>query len=524
MRWRGWLGFCGVVLGGLWLRAGGDPYTGPAGVQVRNGVDEAVFARLAEQGLRPAPLCSDGVFLRRLYLDVLGSLPTEDEVRRFLADDRPDKREAWIEEVLAREEWAEYQAMKWGELLRVKAEYPANLWPNAAQAYDHWIREAFRRNLSYDRFARALLTASGSNFRDPPVNFYRAVLSRDPVGIARAVALTFMGVRWEHCPSNEWAGVAACFAGVSYKPTGEWKEEIVFHDPQSPHVRQWWGERGRVRMPDGAVIECGPGEDPRQRFADWLIRPENPWFGACVANRVWSWLMGRGIVHEPDDFRPDNPPSNPALLRYLTAELVASGYDLKHVYRVILRSHTWQQSCVPATAGTGAAEAFACYPVRRLEAEVLLDALNQVTGAGDAYTSSIPEPWTVLPAGTRAVRIPDGSISSPFLELFGRSPRDTGLESERNLRHTAAQRLQLLNASQVLRKIAQSPLVSWAAGRGRRVEEVAERFYLVVLSRPPEPEEAAVVERLFAESRSRREAAEDFLWALINSAEFVHRH
>lgn len=522
---RCWIAAVWVALlcGGA-LRAVEDPFTGPGGVQARNGVDEAVFARLAELGLRPAPLCSDAVFLRRLYLDVTGTLPGEQEVREFLTDGRPDKRDVWIEKVLAREEWADYLALKWSELLRVKAEYPVNLWPNAAQAYHRWIRDAFRRNVSYDRFVRALLTSSGSNFREPAVNVYRAVPSRDPVGIARAVALTFLGVRWEHCPSNQWAGMAACFAGVAYKPTGEWKEEIVYHDPRSPRIREWWGSEGRVRMPDGAELVLEPGRDPRELFADWLIRAENPWFSACLANRVWSWLMGRGIVHEPDDFRPDNPPSNPALLRYLSSELVSSGYDWKHLFRVILRSHTYQQSCVPAVPGPESAVNFACYPVRRLEAEVLLDALNQVTSSGDSYTSAIPEPWTVLPAGTRAVLIPDGSISSPFLDLLGRSPRDTGLESERNLRSTPAQRLHWLNGSQVLRKIGQSPLVAWGAERGRGPREVAERFYGVVLSRLPTREELEVVERLFARAASRREAAEDLLWALINTAEFVHRH
>lgn len=501
-----------------------DPYTASEPAQPQGELDRLVYRRLQELGLQPALPCSDAVFLRRVYLDVIGTLPTAEEVRAFLKDPRPDKRTAVLEQLLAREEFADYWALKWGDLLRVKAEFPINLWPNAAQAYHRWVRTSLRENKPYDRFVRELLTASGSNFRDPPVNFYRAVPSRTPEGIAHAVALTFMGVRADRWPSNQVAGLAACFAYVDFKPTGEWKEEIVFHNPASSRADRWVGPDRRAVLPDGTVLSLVPEQDPRVRFADWLVRAENPWFTAAIVNRIWAWLLGRGLVHEPEDFRPDNPPENPAVLQYLQHQLVLAGYDLKHVFRLILNSATYQQSCVPRVPPARAAPHFACYAVRRLEAEVLLDALNQVTGAADSYTSPIPEPFTVLPAGTRAITLPDGSITSPLLELFGRSPRDTGLESERNLRSTPAQRLHLLNASPVLRKVEQSPLVERTSRPGLDAAHVAETLYLTVLSRFPTKTEQQVVARYLQTAGSRRDAVVDLVWALINSAEFVHRH
>ncbi|MCX7866813.1 MAG: DUF1549 and DUF1553 domain-containing protein [Limisphaera sp.] len=501
-----------------------DPYTASEPAQPRGELDRLVFERLQELGLRPAPPCSDAVFLRRVYLDVIGTLPTAEEVRAFLEDRQPEKHAALIERLLAREEFADYWALKWGDLLRVKAEFPINFWPNAAQAYHRWIRTSLRGNKPYDRFVRELLTASGSNFRDPPVNFYRAVPGRTPDSIARAVALTFMGVRTDRWPSNRVAGLAACFAYVDFKPTGEWKEEIVFHNPASPRADRWVGPDRRAVLPDGTALRLTPEQDPRVAFADWLVRADNPWFTAAIVNRIWAWLLGRGLVHEPDDFRPDNPPVHPAVLQYLQHQLVRAGYDLKHVFRLILNSATYRQSCVPVAPLTRATAHFACYPVRRLEAEVLLDALNQVTGAADSYTSPIPEPFTVMPAGTRAITLPDGSITSPFLELFGRSARDTGLESERNLRSTAAQRLHLLNASQVLRKIEQSPLVEGVSRPDLHPPQVAETLYLTVLSRFPTGTEQQTVARYLQTAGSRREAAVDLVWALINTAEFVHRH
>ncbi len=474
-------------------------------------IDQLVFGRLKRLGIEPAGRCSDAVFVRRAYLDAIGTLPTADEASSFLKD--PD-RPALIDRLLERDEFADYWAMKWSDLLRVKAEFPINLWPNAAQAYHRWIRASIRENRPYDRFARELLTESGSNFRVPPVNFYRAMQNREPQGIAKTVALTFMGTRAEHWPKARLDGMAAFFSQIAYKPTREWKEEIVYFDPSKP--------AGRAVFPDGTPAPRAAGRDPRAIFTDWLVRPGNPWFARSIVNRVWSWLLGRGIVHEPDDLRPDNPPRNPELLDFLERELVSARYDLKHIYRLILNSETYQLSSIPRSDRP---EEFAYYPARRLEAEVLADALCQVTGTSEEYTSAIPEPYTYVPQGQRSIALPDGSISSAFLELFGRPPRDTGLESERNNRVTAAQRLHLLNSSHVQRKIRQGPRLAEIMRKDPSPRAVVNELYLTILSRLPTDEEWKIVAGYSAATGVRgREAVVDLAWALINSTEFLFRH
>ena len=487
----------------------------------KNRIDELVFGRLQQLGIQPARLCSDAVFVRRVYLDVIGTLPSGTEARQFLLDRNPDKRRVLIDRLLERDEFADYWAMKWSDLLRVKAEFPINLWPNAAQAYHRWIRTSIEENVPYDRFVRDLLTSNGSNFRVPQVNFYRAIQSKEPLAIARAVALTFMGTRAEKWPAAQLSGMAAFFSQVGYKSTLEWKEEIVFFDPG----KAAGGATPTAVFPDGTTARLSPDRDPREVFVDWLIAPQNPWFTRNVANRVWSWLLGRGIIHEPDDIRPDNPPANPELLTLLEQELIAAHYDLKHLFRLILNSQTYQLSSIPRTDQPGAEANFAFYPLRRLDAEVLIDALNQITGTTEKYSSAIPEPFTFMPEDQRSIALPDGSITSSFLEMFGRPPRDTGLESERNNRSTAGQRLQLLNSSQIQRKLTQGPKLQALLRSRGGPREIVDGLYLTILSRFPTDEEREIV-RAYAQSGSAggREAAVDVAWALINSAEFLYRH
>ena len=413
-----------VVVGTVAPGAAVRPFEGgPAGAP-RGRIDELVFGRLERLGVPPARLCSDAVFVRRAYLDVIGTLPTAPEARAFLADRDPNKRSILIERLLEREEFADYWAMKWSDLLRVKSEFPINLWPNAVQAYHRWIRTCLRENVPYDRFVREMLTAGGSNFRVAPVNFYRAGQSKEPQALAQLVALTFMGVRAENWPKERLSGMAAFFSRIGFKSTMEWKEEIVFFDPNEAAV-----DLSQAAFPDGTAVELSPDRDPREVFADWLIAPENPWFARNVVNRVWSWLLGRGIIHEPDDIRPDNPPSNPELLAFLEKELITARYDLKHIYRLILNSKTYQLSSIRRSDSAEAAANFASYPLRRLEAEVLIDALNQITGTTEKYSSAIPEPFTFIPEDQRSIALADGSITSSFLEMFGRPARDTGLQS-----------------------------------------------------------------------------------------------
>jgi hypothetical protein len=497
------------------------PYEQAGAPAPRNRIDELVFGRLARLGIAPAALSPDAVFIRRAFLDVTGTLPAAEEVWAFLSDTSPGKRAALVDRLLARDEYADYGAMKWGETLRVKSEFPINLWPNAAQAYHRWIRASLRDNQPYDRFARALLTASGSNFRVPPVNFYRAVQSREPTALAQAVALTLMGARAEKWPADRLSGMAAFFSAVGYKPTGEWKEEIVYFKPAAGSQA---GVPKAAVLPDGTTATIRPDQDPREVFAAWLVSPSNAWFTRAIANRVWFWLVGRGIVHEPDDIRPDNPPIHPELLAYLERELIESQYDLKHLHRLILNSATYQLSPVVRPGSPDAERNFAVALVRPLEAEVLVDALNQITGTTSEYSSAIPEPFTFAPTGQRAVALADGSITSPFLETFGRPARDTGLALERAGRPTAASRLYLLNSTEVQRKLEQGPRVLAIIQMPGTIRQLATRLYLTILSRLPTEPELRAVEAYAQATGNRRAAGVDLAWALVNSVEFLFRH
>jgi hypothetical protein len=524
-------------------------------------LDELIFAQWARLSFHPV-LCSDAVFLRRAYLDVIGTLPTAQEAREFIQDSHTNKRSALIDRLLQRDEFADYWAMKWGDILRIKAEFPINLWPNAAQAYHRWVRSSIAENKPYDQFAREMLTASGSNFRVGPVNFYRAIQNRTPEGIAGAVALTFMGTRMETWPPERAAGMTAFFSQIGYKPTSEWKEEHVFWDPlgictlpgssapgrpaiiaiasasaSNAVVQSSFASRTNAQrfvFPDGSAIEAPPNRDLREAFADWLIDSKNPWFTRAIVNRVWAWLLGRGIIHEPDDIRDDNLPSDPALLAYLEHEFVSARYDLKQIYRLILNSIAYQVSALPRSNSADAETHFASYPLRRLDAEVLIDAINRITGTSDLYTSPIPEPFTFIPGNQTAIAIADGSITSPFLALFGRSPRATGMHDERNNEPVPAQRLHLLNSSHIQRKLDQGPKLPALFDSRRNAPEILDELYLTILSRLPTPQEvetaigyrnpsAVGIADKTGRTKGRDEWA-DIAWSLINSTEFLYRH
>lgn len=518
-----------------------------------NSIDEMLFAEMAAAEIQPV-LCSDAVFVRRAYLDVIGTLPTAEEAREFIEDSSQDKRIVLIDRLLDRPEFADYWSMKWGDVLRIKAEFPINLWPNAAQAYHRWVRTSIAENKPYDQFVREMLTASGSNFRVGPVNFYRAMQNKTPEGIAGTVALTFMGSRTDSWPAERVEGMAVFFSQIGYKPTAEWKEENVFWDPLGASRTHESTAPGQAELtttpgssedateeetenevpkvyrfsdavfPDGSKPKLDPNADPRGAFADWLITKENPWYTRNIANRVWAWLIGRGIIHEPDDIREDNPPSHPELLALLEKELIASDYNLKHLYRLILTSNTYQLSSLPLEKQADTELPFARYRLRRLDAEVLIDAINKVTGTSDLYTSAIPEPFTYIPRDLPAIALADGSITSPFLALFGRSARATGMDNERNNRPVAAQSLHMLNSGHIQTKLERGPQLRAIFASARKPAQIAEELYLTILSRKPTVEELQAVAAYVQSSRMKGQAAVDIAWALINSHEFLYRH
>lgn len=483
-------------------------------------IDRLVAERHREMALGQAPMSSDSTFLRRVYLDFLGDLPNSFEVIRFTRSKDPEKRAKLIDRLLDDPRFVDYWTLKWCDLLRVKSEFPINLWPNGVQAYHRWIRQAVQENRPFNVFARELLTASGSNYRDPAVNFYRAAPGQSSRDLAKVAALTFMGTRLESWEEAEQARFANIFSRVAFKRTAEWKEELVFLDPS--HI-----EPMEIVFPDGKTQVVRSYEDPRFAFADWLTSSGNPWFARALVNRAWSWFFGRGIVHEPDDLRRENPPSIPALLVYLEGAFLESGYNIKSLFRLIANSRTYQQSSIIAGSNPEMAVAhFACYPIRRLEAEVIIDLLNRFTGQGESYSSPIPEPFTFVPEYERTVQLADGSISSSFLEMFGRPRRDSGLESERDHLPTDAQRLYLLNSAQVQGKIANSQWLKRTVARERgKPRMLVGAIYVNLLSRAPSSEEVdAVLKHFGSKGSASKQAAEDLAWALVNTKEFLYKH
>lgn len=510
------------------------PFDFPA-MPANNRIDELVASKLEQLGIPPAELCSDEVFLRRVYLDVIGTLPTSDEARAFLADEAADKRARLVDRLLSSGEFADYWALKWGDLLRIKSEYPSTLWPNAVQAYHQWVRESIADNKPYDEFVRELLVSSGSNFRNPPANYYRAFQKKQPQDFGDVTALLFMGARigCARChphPVEEWTsedelGLAAFFAPVSFKSTTEWKEEIVYARPGRKLRHPETKELVAPRFLNGEVLEASGQLDPRVDFVNWLIAPENPWFARNAVNRIWYWLLGRGIVHEADDMRPTNPPANPELLDFLAGELVRHNFDLRHIYRLILTSRTYQRSSRATQWNDHDVAQFSHYLVKRLGAETLLDAICTLTERWDTYRSRIPEPFVQLPEGFRATHLADGSIGLPFLEMFGRPPRDTAFESDRDSELSLRQVLHLLNSQDVQLKISSSPRLRQLIAEQPDDQKVIEELYLAALSRHPTEEELSKVLAYFADQpTARRQSAEDLLWALMNTKEFVFNH
>jgi hypothetical protein len=522
--------------------------------KINNHIDELVLAKLKEKQFAPSEICSDEVFLRRAYLDVIGTLPQPWEVRAFLADKAPDKRAKLIDKLLARNEFADYWSLKWADLLRIKAEFPSNLWPNAVQAYHRWVRDSIRKNMPYDQFVRQLLTANGSNFRDPPVNFYRAFQERTPRQIAETVALVFMGLRLNDAgfTESQILGMSAFFAKIGYKNTDEWKEEIVFFNPsgklENPATTYGISNNAAFSevktpksytvtynsiykipvnpaFPTGKTPIIAQDKDPRLVFADWLTAPENPWFARNISNRIWFWIMGCGIVNEPDDMRPLNPAWSPELLSYLEKELVKNKYDLKHIYRLLLTSNTYQLSSRANKWNAADEDGFSHYRIRRIDAEPLIDAICQITGSSEKYTSNIPEPFTFIPGDQRTILLADGSIDSPFLEMFGRPTRNTSFESERNSSPSVIQAQYMLNSSDIQRKIEQSWTIKQILSANKGNPYVIEELYLRILSRFPTEQEKKVSEAYISSSKRKLdEAVCDIAWALMNTKEFILKH
>ena len=443
--------------------------------------------------------CSDEIFLRRAYLTVTGALPTPSECVDFFEDSNPNKREVLIDRLIKSELGLKYMQMRWGDILRIKSEFPSNLWPNGVQAYNRWIYEQLMNNVPYDKMVRSLLLSSGSNFRAPAANFYRGFQKRSSRNFYDNINLLFLGNR--ECDDNG----NICFSQIKFKSTKEWKEEIVYVDIHRKVPYQ------DIELEDGTMFKLRADSDWREPYVNWLTSDRNRRFAEVMANRMWFWVFGRGIVHEPDNWTEENRPVDPELLNSLTEYFIASKYDMQALLKRILLSEQFNSvdDFVP----------------QRLPAEVIVDALASVTGVWSTYTSRVPEPFTFYPPRTRATHLGDATVSSSELELFGKVSRDVSLESQRNNRITFRQLLYLMNSSELERRIRKSQILQRIYVNSANIEQLADSITLLVLSRRATADEVAMYSDYMAKNElPLMEVAIDIMWMQLNSNEFLYNH
>jgi hypothetical protein len=484
-------------------------------------IDGLGWQKLQKLGIPASPPCDDATFMRRVYLQTLGVLPAPDDVRRFLDDTAPDKRRRLIDDVLQRPEYADYWALKWADILMVNKE---TLGSRGAYELHQWLRAQFAENRPYDQWARELLTASGNSGKNGAVNYFRAAAT--PEDLTRTFSQAFLGVRMDcaqchHHPFEKWAqtdfyGLTGFFTGLQKKAVGDGRE-LVFHAGYRPATLPLTGEHVATRFLEGPPLDAQQlAGDPRQVLADWLTDPQNPYFARLVANRLWKHFLGRGLIEPEDDLRTTNPASNEPLLAYLSQQVVASNYDLQAVMRQIMNSDVYQRSSVTLPTNVDDDQNFSHYLVRRLPAEVLLDVISQATGSAEAFPG--------MPRGTRASQLWDNRMPSYFLEIFGRSERESPCACGKSDEPTMSQALHLMNAPEIEAKI-QDPAGRAASliQQGLRQPEIVEQLTLATLGRLPGEHELSLARKLFA-SRPLQTAAEDYLWTLLNSYEFLFVH
>ena len=502
-----------------------------------NFVDELVFQNLKEIGVPPSPVSDDATFLRRVTLDIAGRLPTIEEAAAFAADTNADKRDRVIDALLDSPDYADYFANKWATLLKNRRESKADITANFA--FHSWVRDSLLANKPYDQFVREILAATGTIVENPPVAWYKRV--KLPEQQLEDVAQLFLGVRMQcaqchHHPFERWSqadyySLAAFFSKVGRKPTAIAGEDLIFHKRgTAQYVNKKTEQPVKPAGLGGPSLEVAPDDDPRLQLADWMAEESNPFFAKVLVNRYWKHFFKKGLVEPEDDLRDTNPPTNPELLDALAKHFIESDFDLKEAIRVIVSSKTYQLSAQPNEHNAVDHQNFSHFYPKRLQAEVLLDAVDRLTGATTSFAD--------LPMGTRAVALPDNSYnSSAFLKVFGRPDAASVCECERVQSSSLAQSLHLMNSSEVKGKLAT------AGGRADRLakseEEDAKKIheiYLAAFSRPPTGEELSIAEshiniprtdsagKPIAPATAKKMAYEDLLWAIMNTKEFLYNH
>lgn len=487
-----------------------------------NYVDEAVYEKLRQLQYPPSELCSDSDFIRRVYLDVVGELPSVAELKTFLMSEASDRRQELIDRLLDRPEHAQFWALKWGDLLRLQKQ---SVTQTGVYKFHQWLVDVFEQNMPFDQFARELLTSQGSTYDHPAANYYRAAGSMSEA--TETTAQLFLGSRiqcakchnhpFENWTQDNYYGLNAFFNRVTRKPGLRAEEEVVYVSRQGEVQQPRTGQTMKPWLPGAGTVEEETSYDRRQVFVDWLTGPENPFFARVAVNRIWSELLGQGIVEPVDDFRQSNPPANPVLLDKLAEDFVAHGYDQKHILRTILNSRTYQLSSEANELNKDDRRLFSHAKMRMLTAEQLLDAICHVTQVAESFPG--------LPAGTRATEIPSPDFSHAFLDTFGRPARTTACACERSDDSTLAQAIQLFNGSMIHQKLSdQQNRFHRMLTAEKTPEAVLDELYYAALCRPPTEAELKIALEHINSKEKPAEGLEDVCWVLFNSDEFLSQH
>jgi hypothetical protein len=498
-------------------------------------VDTHTLAQWKQLGIVPSEQCPNEQFVRRAYLDITGTLPTPKQMAEFLSDTNTDKRDKLVDRLLDTPEYAYYFANKWADILRVKRGNQQNRAYGTFVFYD-WIRQAMADDKPYDEFARDILAAVGDETKSPPTVWYKDLRTADQ--FVDNASQVFLGTRMQcaqchHHPYEKWSqddywGLAAFYGRVGIKTLpvpgvgvqNQQNQRRVLYTKSSGSVQNKRTQRPAVMKPlGGEPMDLGGDVDPRQKLVDWMVDANNPFFARAAANRYWAHFFGRGIVDPLDDMRVTNPPSNPELLDALAKDLVDHKYSLKHLIRTICKSRTYGLSSVPNEFNKNDKQAYSRYYPKRMSAEVLFDAVCQVTGS--------PTQFNGLPrdshAPHRAIMLPDESFQSYFLDVFGRPQRISACECERSSEANLAQALHLLNSEEVQGKIARQGGRADQMAKDPRpdAEKVQELFLWALGRKPSEKNLELALTNIGANAKNKKAAYENIIWALLNTKEFV---
>jgi uncharacterized protein DUF1549/uncharacterized protein DUF1553/Big-like domain-containing protein len=486
-----------------------------------NPIDKLIDQKLRKLRVAPSEVASDEVFLRRVTIDIVGLLPTAEEYQKFMTRTEPTKRALLVDELLGRKEFVELWVLKWAELLQIRSSDQVSY--KAMLRYYDWLTAKIAGNVPMDQMVRELLSAKGGTFENPATNYYQN--ETDTLKVSENVAQVFMGMRiqcgqchnhpFDRWTQNDYYGFAAFFSQVGRKQGEDPRETIVFNrgDGEVTHP-----VGGRVMAPKflGGEEPDVKGKDRREVLAEWLASPRNPYFASNLANMVWAHFFGKGINDPVDDVRVSNPPANEELLRELGARFTEYKYDFKKLVRDIAGSRTYQLQSKTNDTNANDQRNFSHAAIRRLRAEVLLDAIDEVTETRDKFPG--------LPLGARAVQIADGGAETYFLTTFGRASRKTVCSCEVKMDPNLSQSLHLMNGSTVARKISKGGLIEKRLKEGKKPEEIVEELFVRCFSRKPTDLEMREIETTVYADRDREKALEDVFWSLLNSREFLFNH